>query len=485
MKILKFILLFFLTFNAVSQEITGFVHNNDIPIPNVNILIKDSFVGTQSDENGKFTLEVKKGDFIIISHIKMHTKELEIKKIKNIIVGLDAKVNLLKEIKLISSKKNSSQSKSVYTRYGKINKRNSSFAIYSFDTKEIQRFTSLNLHEALVGRVPNYRLTPDGVFLRGRTGGLKKPNFAIWDIDGMLYEGLPDFLDLSIVKSVHIINSTAGTTLYGLRGTGGVIIVNTIASKKAKKKNYPQLDFIKAEEIDLPNKGNDITEMISKTSGNIDDLKLIAFAYKMNGYPKLALRINRLILAYKPDNITSYRDVAESFLETNKKNKAWDTYEVFIQRNRESINETSFNIMFNDIERLYHSYNLKNIIGNAFVSKKKYSNNYKNETRILFDWSVPTETLLVELVNPEKHTIGLQLGSKFENSTIEEFFIDENLKGNWKLNLSILEDIKLDGYLKVTIYRKWISSEKARPETFFFSLSGATQTEYKLLNLKI
>ena len=141
--------------------------------------------------------------------------------------------------------------------------------------------------------------------------------------------------------------------------------------------------------------------------------------------------------------------------------------------------------MFNDIERLYHSYNLKNIIGNAFVSKKKYSNNYKNETRILFEWSVPNETLLVELVNPEKQTIGLQLGSKFENSTIEEFFIDEKLKGNWKLNLSILEDIKLDGYLKVTIYRNWISSEKVLPETFFFSLSGTTKTEYKLLSLKI
>ena len=107
------------------------------------------------------------------------------------------------------------------------------------------------------------------------------------------------------------------------------------------------------------------------------------------------------------------------------------------------------------MERFYHSFGMKKIIGKGFESQKKIFKNYKNETRIVFEWTVPNEMIAIEILNPKNELIKLQLGNNFnENSRIEEIFIDETLKGNWVLNLSILgENLDLKGYLKVTIYK--------------------------------
>jgi hypothetical protein len=479
MKTLKFILLF-LTFNLASQETTGFVYNNGNPISNVNIFIKDSNIGTLSDENGQFTLEIKNGDIIILSHLSMHTKQLKINKLENIKINLDAKVTLLDEINLKSSKTNNNWDREyIQTAYGKLNPRSAGFAIYSFNKEDIENFVALNVPDALVGRVPGYTLTSEGAILRGGA-------FAAWDIDGVVFNDLPTFLDISTVESIHVIKSSAFSVMYGPKGYGGVIVINTFKNStlKAFKKSYPQLYFVKEKEIELPNKGKEVSEMIKESRDDLDNLRLMAYIYKSRGDINSALRIYRLILAYEPNNFISYRDIAASLLETNEKNKAWDIYKTFIQENREDINET-YSIMFNDIERLYHSNNLKKIIGNEFVSKKNSLNNYKNQTRIVFEWSVPNETLQVEVINPEKQSIELQLGSNFQESYLEEFFIDETLKGDWELNLSILEGTEVNGYLKITIYRNWILPNKILPETKFFLLSGTTQTKYKLLNLKI
>ena len=51
MKTLNYIF-FFLTLNLASQQINEFVYNNNgYPTPNLNISIKDSNLGPQSNEN--------------------------------------------------------------------------------------------------------------------------------------------------------------------------------------------------------------------------------------------------------------------------------------------------------------------------------------------------------------------------------------------------------------------------------------------------
>lgn len=472
---LLFILLLF-TWSVNSQEITGYVYHKGNPISNVHVFVKNSTIKTLSDKKGKFTIKAKKEDLIIFSHIGILSKEIKIKNFDTVKINLKTQINTLEEVKIINSNNKVDKPELIQTAFGKINVRGAGYAVHSISKKDIERSTG-ELPQILVGKIPNYRLTNDGVILRG--------GFALWDIDGMLFEGLPPYLDPQEIESVHVITSPAGTFYrYGERGRSGVIIVNTIKNNlKTSKNSYPQLNFLKFKRFKIPSKKK-FTKSIKEGKNNIDSLRLMAFVYQNKENFKKALNINRFILTNNPNDIKSYRDLSEVLLKMNKKNEAWNVYKVFLKK-EENIDNTSFNIIYHDMERLFHSYNLKKTKGSTFESQKKSSKFYEKETRIVFEWTVAKQNLSIEVVNPKNHSINFQLGdNSVKNCSIEEFFIDETLKGNWQLNLSKLNENKLNGLLKVTIYRNWISSDKIIPEVKFFELSKATQIKYKLLNLK-
>ena len=348
-------------------------------------------------------------------------------------VNLKEKVNLLEEVKVKSRRKQFTKPKIIRSMFREIDVDKIGYTAYPFSGEEIQSYSSIGVAEALVGRVPNYKLTDRGIILRS-----SRNNLALWDIDGMLFDGLPPFLGTETIESVLVVPSAAGAVMYGKRAEGGVIIVNTnrFGSFKEKGKNHPQLA---ENNTSLPNEEKQLFHRIKEIGKETDKLRLMAFSYQKQGNSKLALRINRMILSYNLDDVKSYRDVAESLIETNQIKKAWNTYMTYLEQSGEIIDKTSLGIIFNDMERLYHSYNLKKTIGNKFDSKINAKKNI-GETRVVLEWTVPNETLSLEVINPKNQSLQFQLGSNStEDNSIQELFLDESIKGIWKFNLSALE----------------------------------------------
>ena len=470
----------FYSLSTFSQKVTGYVYYDQKPISDVNIFVKDSFSRTTSDENGKFTLNVKIGDIIIFSHIAMETKEIKIHNYNSIKINLNLKLNNLDEVEITAVNRKLKNSQKVYTAYGIMNLRGVGHSVYSINMEAIKN-SATELPQALMGRIPtNHNVTNQGVILRnGRS-------FALWDIDGVLFDGLPPFIDIKSIESIHVIIGGAGTVRYGTRGSGGVIIINTIDYKRKKNKiYYPKLKYFKPDQVNLPHKRENISKIFNNSKISIDSLRLISHIYQKNNHDALALKINRLLLVKDSNNIKSYRDVAESLLQSNKKNEAWYLYKIFLEKEVNITDKTSFDIIFHDMERLYHPFGMKKIIGKGFESQKKSLEDYKNETRIVFEWTVPNEMISIEIHNPKNESINLQLGSKLNKSLkIEEIFIDETLKGNWRLNLNKKGDLNLNGYLKVTVYKNWISTNSKPPDSKVFSLRNLSFDNYKLFNLK-
>lgn len=82
----KITLVIFLTMiylGAISQEITGFVKDekNQEPIPFSNVWIKGTTIGTMSNVNGKFTLNLSKNDTLCVSSVGYQKREIPAKKI--------------------------------------------------------------------------------------------------------------------------------------------------------------------------------------------------------------------------------------------------------------------------------------------------------------------------------------------------------------------------------------------------------------------
>ena len=122
------------------------------------------------------------------------------------------------------------------------------------------------------------------------------------------------------------------------------------------------------------------------------------------------------------------------------------------------------------MERLFHSYGIRKINEN-FKTSKNPLENFKNQVRIILEWNVPSESLELEIVNPKKQSIKFPLGNDSnKNSSITELFINGNLFGEWKFNLSTSKKIIFKGNLKVTVYKDWLSTKKEKPEKKLFRI---------------
>lgn len=208
--------------SGISQSVAGIVYNNSVPIPDVNIRLKNSHTSTKSNANGKFALEAKIGNWLVFSHIGMHAKEVQIENLDSLKIHLDTRVNRLKEVEVKSSKRAFVKTESIQSRLGTINSKKVGYTAHFFSGEDIKSYSSVGIAEALVGKVPNYTLTARGVTLRS-----SKNKLALWEIDGMLFDGLPPFIAPDSIESVVVIPSTAGIVMYGKRARGGLIIVNT------------------------------------------------------------------------------------------------------------------------------------------------------------------------------------------------------------------------------------------------------------------
>ncbi|WP_299114909.1 carboxypeptidase-like regulatory domain-containing protein [uncultured Winogradskyella sp.] len=101
--------------NTISQQtntftVKGNVSDGDLPLPGVNIILKGSKIGTQTDFDGNFTFpqKLKKGDVLLFSYIGMKSQKVVINDkntASNVSLKLDMKLDQVIIMGKVSSKK--------------------------------------------------------------------------------------------------------------------------------------------------------------------------------------------------------------------------------------------------------------------------------------------------------------------------------------------------------------------------------------------
>ena len=81
-------------------------HSSKKPVPGASIIIRGTTVGTLSDEDGKFSLDVKKGDVIVVSYIGLQTQQLPIEGAGNLVVWMKDDVQSMKEMTVLGDGSN-------------------------------------------------------------------------------------------------------------------------------------------------------------------------------------------------------------------------------------------------------------------------------------------------------------------------------------------------------------------------------------------
>ncbi|WP_299624783.1 alpha-2-macroglobulin family protein [uncultured Tenacibaculum sp.] len=77
------------TSGTFTGKVSGVISDISGPLPGVNVQVLGSSKGVETDFDGKFSIDVKKGDILVFSFVGMRTREIQVTNFSNIILRLE------------------------------------------------------------------------------------------------------------------------------------------------------------------------------------------------------------------------------------------------------------------------------------------------------------------------------------------------------------------------------------------------------------
>lgn len=209
------------------QVITGTVSDEKgEKLPGVSIIVKGTTRGTATEANGQFRLSVPNGDVtLIFSFVGYKSQEVMIGKQTTLNLVLQPNPNSLDEVVVIG--------------YGTTKRKDLTGSIASVKAADITLSPVTSPMEALQGRVAGLDIertsgragTTPNVLLRGNRSisGGQSPLYLIDGVPGNI-----NALNPNDIENIDVLKDAAATSIYGVAGANGVIIVTTKKAKAGK-----------------------------------------------------------------------------------------------------------------------------------------------------------------------------------------------------------------------------------------------------------
>ncbi|MGA1227576.1 MAG: SusC/RagA family TonB-linked outer membrane protein [Tamlana sp.] len=224
----KILTLVFISYSSAQNiNVNGHVQDNSgMPIPGVNVVVKNTTKGTVTDFDGNFIISnVQSGATLILSYLGYVTKEVVVTNSSKLTILLQEDLAKLDEVVVIG--------------YGTQTKKEITGAVSVVSSESIEALKPTRIEQALQGQVTGVNITsqsgtPGGgstISIRGvATNGDNRPLILV---DGNVIEDL-SVLNPSDIQNINILkDATAG--IYGVRAANGVILIKT----KTGRKNMP------------------------------------------------------------------------------------------------------------------------------------------------------------------------------------------------------------------------------------------------------
>jgi TonB-linked SusC/RagA family outer membrane protein len=226
--ILVVALLIFAASSAMAQKtISGNVSDSSEPLIGANVVVKNSTIGTTTDFDGNFTLEVPNdATELEVSYTGYTTKVVSIVGQSTINIVLTQGVDI-DEVVVIA--------------YGVQKKEELTGSVSVVKASEIEQIPIPTFDQILQGKAAGLQIlggsgqpgsSAGKVLIRG-TGSISSSNDPLYILDGVRIDGgVFATLNPNDFESVSVLKDASAASLYGAQAANGVII---ITSKKGKK----------------------------------------------------------------------------------------------------------------------------------------------------------------------------------------------------------------------------------------------------------
>ena len=237
---------------AQERVVTGVVSDDaGMPIPGVNVLVKGTNTGTQTDFDGKYAIKATPTQILVFNYIGMKTQSVVASK-SNVNISMMSSTVELEGV--------------VVTALGiKKQERALGYATSNVGSDDITKGGNQNFVNALGGKVAGVQVTASGgapgqasrLVIRGGNKSLTNSNEPLYVIDGVPVSNSNDGngntvtgfaspnrasdINPNDIESVTVLKGSAGAVLYGNRGSNGVVLITTKTGKN--NTGVPVIEF--------------------------------------------------------------------------------------------------------------------------------------------------------------------------------------------------------------------------------------------------
>ena len=199
-----------------------------LPIPGVNVIITNTNTGASTDFDGNYQIQVKEKDVLQFSYIGYVTQTVIISDQTTLNIVLQEDAAELEQVVVIGY---GTQKKSLLTG-----------AISKVVNEDLDQIAVSRVDEALIGQVSGVNIrnsegeagSAPTIRIRG-VGSITSNNGPLVVVDGAVVDS--DFLtniDMNNVESFEVLKDAASASIFGSRGSNGVIQITTKQGKEGK-----------------------------------------------------------------------------------------------------------------------------------------------------------------------------------------------------------------------------------------------------------
>lgn len=213
--------------------INGSVSDDMGPMPGVNIIVKGTSIGTQTDFDGNYSLTNVPDDAVLVfSYIGFNTQEVPVSGQRTINVTLRQNAQALDEVVVIG--------------YGTRKRKDVTGAVGNANLEDFRNTPVSNVGQLLQGNLPGLNVgtvvsagsTPS-MSVRGRTSISGNQDVLIV-LDGIQYNGSLESINPRDIASIDVLKDASSVAVYGAQGANGVILITT---KKGKHNQKPMVSI--------------------------------------------------------------------------------------------------------------------------------------------------------------------------------------------------------------------------------------------------
>lgn len=229
-------MLMFAFASAQNRMVSGIVtdQQSGAPLSGVSVLVKGTTIGVQTDEQGKFSIEVpSSANTLLFTSIGYADYEAPITD-ATMNVQLQVATTTLNEVVVIG--------------YGTVLKKDLTGSVATVTEKDFQKGQITTPEQLITGKVAGVSITPNGnpggggvIRIRGGAS-LVASNDPLIVIDGVPLSGnsIPGvanqlgLINPNDIETFTVLKDAASTAIYGSRASNGVILITTKKGKKGK-----------------------------------------------------------------------------------------------------------------------------------------------------------------------------------------------------------------------------------------------------------